>query len=41
MLKEVNSAEFKELADKGLVLADFFFNNLRPLQDAGIRIKGC
>ena len=24
MLKEVNSAEFKELAGKGLVLADFF-----------------
>ena len=24
MLKEVNSEEFKELAGKGLVLADFF-----------------
>ncbi len=26
MLKEVNSEEFKELAGKGLVLADFFYH---------------
>ena len=31
MLKEVNSEEFKELAGKGLVLADFFFNHLWTL----------
>ena len=30
MLKEVNSAEFKELADKGLVLADFFSTTCIP-----------
>ena len=30
MLKEVNSAEFKELADKGLVLADFFSTTCGP-----------
>ena len=30
MLKEVNSAEFKELAGKGLVLADFFSTTCGP-----------
>ena len=30
MLKEVNSTEFKELAGKGLVLADFFSTTCGP-----------
>lgn len=39
MLKEVNSAEFKELADKGLVLADFFSTTCGPCKMLGFVLK--
>ena len=37
--KEVNSAEFKELADKGLVLADFFSTTCGPCKMLGFVLK--
>ena len=39
MLKEVNSEEFKELAGKGLVLADFFFFFCGPCKMLGFVLK--
>lgn len=39
MLKEVNSAEFKELAGKGLVLADFFSTTCGPCKMLGFVLK--
>ena len=40
MLKEVNSEEFKELAGKGLVLADFFSTTCGPCKMVGFVLKG-
>ena len=39
MLKEVNSTEFKELAGKGLVLADFFSTTCGPCKMLGFVLK--
>lgn len=39
MLKEVNSEEFKELAGKGLVLADFFSTTCGPCKMLGFVLK--
>lgn len=39
MLKEVNSAEFKELAGTGLVLADFFSTTCGPCKMLGFVLK--
>ena len=39
MLKEVSSAEFKELAGKGLVLADFFSTAWGPWKMLSVVLK--
>lgn len=39
MLKEVNSAEFKELCGAGLVLADFFSTTCGPCKMLGFVLK--
>lgn len=39
MLKEVNSEEFRELAGKGLVLADFFSTTCGPCKMLGFVLK--
>ena len=39
MLKEVNSTEFKDLAGKGLVLADFFSTTCGPCKMLGFVLK--
>lgn len=39
MLKEVNSAEFKELAGEGLVLADFFSTTCGPCKMLAFVLK--
>ena len=39
MIKEVNSAEFKELAGKGLVLADFFSTTCGPCKMLSFVLK--
>ena len=39
MLKEVNSAEFKELCNTGLVLADFFSTTCGPCKMLGFVLK--
>ncbi len=39
MLKEVNSAEFKELCGTGLVLADFFSTTCGPCKMLGFVLK--
>ena len=39
MIKEVNSAEFKELAGQGLVLADFFSTTCGPCKMLSFVLK--
>jgi len=39
MLKEVNCEEFKELADKGLVLADFYSTTCGPCKMLGFVLR--
>ncbi len=39
MIKEVNSVEFKELAGKGLVLADFFSTTCGPCKMLSFVLK--
>lgn len=39
MLKEVNSEEFKELAHKGLVLADFYSTTCGPCKMLGFVLR--
>lgn len=41
MLREVTEDEFRQSVNEGLVLADFFFQHLRSLQDAFLRAGGC
>ena len=39
MIKEVNSEEFKELANEGIVLADFFSTTCGPCKMLGFVLK--
>lgn len=39
MIREVDSTEFKEIADKGLVLADFYSTTCGPCKMLGFVLK--